>query len=248
MQQAIAQAETVLVILGDPSRSQNALFEAGMAVGMGKRVIVIADPGEGTPPPDLDGLLTIRARPYDLQAITFALGQAQGRETPASVAAPAVGHPLGDARVDELLALLKKGGWRERSVVEVLKTALEEAGTVTVERPVQDTGRRIDLGVWSDDLDAIALNPLLIEVKRTLSREAVGQTLALLQGSPMHAALLVHLDKPSSQKDRHEALEVTFPVLAIPLGTLFERLRTSSFAEVVRDLRNQAVHGVPAAS
>ncbi|MFJ3981343.1 hypothetical protein [Streptomyces fungicidicus] len=248
MQQAIAQAETVLVILGDPARSQNALFEAGMAVGMGKRVILITDPGEETPPPDLDGLLTIRARPDDLQAITFALGQAQGRAAPASVAAPAVGHPLGDARVDELLALLKKGGPRERSVMEVLKTALEEAGTVTVERPVQDTRRRIDLGVWSDDLDAIALNPLLIEVKRTLSRDAVSQTLALLQSSPMHAALLVHLDKPPSQEGRHEALEVTFPVLAIPLETLLERMRTSSFAEVVRDLRNQAVHGVPAAS
>jgi len=248
LRQAIAQAETVLVILGDPAGSQNALFEAGIAVGMGKRVIVITDPGEETPPPDLAGLLTIRARPDDLQAITFALGQAEGRAIPDSVAAPAIGHPLGDTRVDELLALLKKGGPRERSVVRVLKTALEEAGTVTVERPVQDTHRRIDLGVWSDDLDAIALNPLLIEVKRTLSRDAVDQTLALLQGSPMHAALLVYLDPPPSQTDRHEALEVPLPVLAASLETLLERMRTSSFAEVVRDLRNQAVHGVPAAS
>ncbi|MFI8186488.1 hypothetical protein ACIF70_39270 [Actinacidiphila glaucinigra] len=246
LRQAIEQAEVVLVVLGSPAKSQGVLFEAGVAVGMGKRVIVVADVDEETPA-DLAGLLTIRARPDNLEAITFALDQAEGRPAAGSAAPAKAGHALGNVRVDELLALLGKASPRlERTMVDVLRTALEASGAVTVEYPDRDTAPLLDLGVWSDDLDAIALNPLLIEVKRTLSPGAGSQTLHLLQSSTMRAALLVYLDLPPSQTATRKALkEVTFPVLAISLETLLERMRTSSFAEVVRDLRNRAVHGGP---
>ncbi|MFD6791529.1 hypothetical protein [Streptomyces anthocyanicus] len=246
LRQAIAQADTVLVVLGSSDGSQSTLFEAGIAVGMGKRVIVIADPGVEISA-GLEGLLTIRARPDDLEAIFFALNQAEGRLVPGPAAAMAAGHPLGDRRVNELLDLLHKAR-RERAVLEVLQTALEESGALTVQRPVVvEPNRFVDLGVWSDDLDAIALNPLLIEVKSMFSHAAVRQTLHLLQGSRMDAALLVYLHPPHSPKEMTEALEKDlFPVMAISLETLLERMRTSSFAEVVRDLRRRAVHGVPA--
>ncbi|MFC9105537.1 hypothetical protein ACFT08_31760 [Streptomyces rochei] len=244
LQQAIAQADTVLVVLGNPDQSQSTLFEAGVAVGMSKRVIVIADPDQDTSP-DLDGLLTVRARPDDVEAVAYALAQAEGRllvrMTPATSAAE---HALGSTQVNELLELLHKQPVRlERTAVDVLKAALEGSGAVAVENPDPKVGDRLDLGVWSDDLGAIALNPLLIEVKRTLSRSAVEQTLHLLQRSRMNAALLVYLDPPTNA-EFHEALRVpSFPVLTISLETLLERMTASSFAEVVRDLRNCAVHG-----
>ncbi|MFE5596086.1 hypothetical protein [Streptomyces sp. NPDC056549] len=243
LRQAITQAETVLVVLGNPALSQSTLFEAGVAVGMGKRVIVIADPDQDTSP-DLDGLLIIRARPDDVEAVAYALAQAEGRVIRVTAATSAAEHALGSAQVDELLALLHKAPeLLERTAVEVLKTALESSGTVTVENPDPKAGARLDLGVWSDDLGAIALNPLLIEVKRTLSRSAVDQTLHLLQNSRMRAALLVYLDPPVQRPLREVLKEATFPVLTISLEMLLERMRTSSFAEVVRDLRNRAVHG-----
>ncbi|MFP3985972.1 hypothetical protein U9R90_00335 [Streptomyces sp. E11-3] len=243
LRQAIAQAETVLVVLGNPDQSQSTLFEAGVAVGMGKRVIVIADPDQDTSP-DLDGLLTIRARPDDVEAVAYALAQAEGRLVRVTPATSAAEHALGSTQVNELLELLRKQPMRlERTAVDVLKAALEGSGAVAVKNPDPKVGDRLDLGVWSDDLGAIALNPLLIEVKRTLSRSAVEQTLHLLQRSRMNAALLVYLDPPTNA-EFHEALRVpSFPVLTISLETLLERMRASSFAEVVRDLRNRAVHG-----
>ncbi|MFE7582179.1 hypothetical protein ACFU5Y_11525 [Streptomyces gardneri] len=243
LQQAIVQAETVLVVLGNPALSQSTLFEAGVAVGMGKRVVVIADPDQDTPP-DLDGLLTVRARPDDVEAVSYALAQAEGRVIRVPAATSAAEHALGNTQVDELLALLRKRPGRlEQTVVDVLKSALESSGTVAVENPDPKTGTRLDLGVWSDDLGAIALNPLLIEVKRKLSRPAVEQTLQLLQRSRMNAALLVYLDPPTG-KEFHEVLEArSFPVLTISLESLLDHMRTLSFAEVVRDLRNRAVHG-----
>jgi hypothetical protein len=96
--------------------------------------------------------------------------------------------------------------------------------------------------VWSDDLDAIAANPLLIELKRFLGVGAVQQTLAALSVTPSaRVALIVYLDPARADP---EALKTArFPVLAISLVDLLERMRAASFAEVVRHLRNRSVHG-----
>ena len=237
LQQAIDTADFVLVVLGTAESRQNVLFEAGMAVGRGKPVVVIADPGEA-PPPDLAGLLTIRARPDDLPAISFALDQAQGRWARTSQFTPATGHALGP-RVDQLLGQLSTtASLTEQAALDLLTQALEDSGVVAVQSPEGD--RRFDIGVWSDDLDAIAANPLLIELKRRLLPHAVEQVLPYLRLSPRaRVALLVSLEPaaPSLLKD------IPYPVLAISLRELLESMRTASFAEVVRDLRNQAVHG-----
>lgn len=170
LQQAIDTADFVLVVLGTAESRQNVLFEAGMAVGLGKPVVVIADPGEA-PPFDLAGLFTIRARPDDLSAINFALDQAEGRSARSLRVTPATGHALG-SRADQLLTQLSTtASLTERAALDVLTQALEDSGAVAVLSPEGD--RRFDLGVWSDDLDAIAANPLLIELKRTPSPRAV---------------------------------------------------------------------------
>jgi hypothetical protein len=238
LQQAIDAADFVLVVLGAAESSQNVLFEAGMAVGRGKPVVVIADPAEA-PPLDLTGLLTIRARPDDLPAISFALDQAEGRSARMSQFAPATGHALG-SRVDQLLGQLStNANLTERVALDLLTQALESSGAVAAQSP-DEVGRRFDIGVWSDDLDAIAANPLLIELKRKLSPLAVEQVLGYLSLSPkVRVALLVFLEPATNSLLKN----VPYPVLAISLGELLERMRTASFAEVVRDLRNRTVHG-----
>lgn len=238
LQQAIDAADFVLVVLGTTESRQNVLFEAGMAVGRGKPVVVIADPAEA-PPPDLTGLLTIRARPDDLPAISFALDQAEGRSARMSQFAPATGHALGH-RVDQLLGQLSTtANLTERAALDLLTQALESSGAVAAQSP-DEVDRRFDIGVWSDDLDAIAANPLLIELKRKLSPQAVEQVLGYLPLNPKaRVALLVFLEPATNSLLK----DVPYPVLAISLRELLERMRTASFAEVVRDLRNRAVHG-----
>jgi hypothetical protein len=106
--------------------------------------------------------------------------------------------------------------------------------------------RGFDLGVWSDDLDAIAANPLLIVLKRFLRvgavQRTVQQTLVALSATPSaRVALIIYLDPAGTDP---EALKTArFPVLAISLVNLLERMRAASFAEVVRHLRNRSVHG-----
>lgn len=246
IQQAIATADHVLVVLGEASVSVNSVFETGLAIGLGKPVVVVADPRLRLPS-DLAGLLTIRARPDDLDAIDFALDRAEGRDSTSVQSSPATGHALG-ARTDQLLdqvtdILKLDPAQMERTAIRVLIQAVEESGAVAVQSPESDFG--FDLGVWSDDLDAIAANPLLIEIKRSFGTEAVQQAWAGLHATvSAQVALVVFLDPLSA--DSKGLGTARFPVLAISLPELLRRMRTASFAEVVRDLRNRSVHGLPA--
>jgi hypothetical protein len=244
VQQAIATADRVLVVLADETASLNSVFEAGMAAALGKPLIIVADP-QVRVPTDLAGFLTVHARPDDIEAIDFALDQAEGRIATSTRVVPAIGRPLG-SRADRLLdrastiLTLTDPAAIGQEAVAVLVEALEHSGAVVVDRGGVDRG--FDLGVWSDDLDAISANPLLIELKRFLRIESVQQVLAALSESPnARVGLIVYLDPSSAEP---EALgSARFPVLAISLADLLERMRTASFAEVVRQLRNRSVHG-----
>jgi hypothetical protein len=131
----------------------------------------------------------------------------------------------------------------ERAFVGVVIAAIEGSGGLVVDNAGSDQG--FDLGVWSDDLGAIAANPLLIQLKRSISPQSVQQALRVVQAHPSaHAALIVYLEQPA---DTRAALSAArFPVLAISLSELLARMRKASFAEVVRQLRSQAVHGAAA--
>ena len=240
--QAIRRADLMLLVLGPGAASSNAMFEAGIATGLGKPVLVVADPSVKIPG-DVAGLPTIRARPEDVRAIDFFLDQARGRIAHSPSVPSATGRSLG-SRVDELLARLESPGmWTERSAVAVLEDALEHSGVIAAEGREGDA--RHDLGVWSDDLDAIGGNPLLIEVKKTLDRGALDQASRWLATSPTaRLALLVSLE-PIGKTIIGDRGTSQFPVLMITLGDLLEQMRSVSFAEVVRNLRNRSVHGLP---
>jgi hypothetical protein len=242
---AIAQADLVICILSGEDVATNAAVEAGIALGLDKPVVVVA--GEGVQlPTDLAGLLTVRADVNDvadLEAIAFALDQAGERPQERAVSQrpprPS-GRPLG-AHADRLLdRAWSLSDQPEQGAQALLEEAIELSGAAAVKSALPDQG--FDLGVWADDLDAVAGNPLLIEVKNRISEHAVRQVLLRLHQVPgARLGLLVHLDAASPS----EVPGLNYPILAICLTELLERMRTRSFAQVVRDLRNEAVHGRP---
>jgi hypothetical protein len=258
---AVLAADRVLVVLPEAGQSLNPAFEAGMAAALRKPVAVIAPPGVEVPS-DLAGFLVVRARPDDLGAVHFALDQAEawvpaatlpvsvrsdvrwrvlGESAPSAPSGDALGARADDllARADEIRALGNTAA-AERALVDVLVEAIEESGALAVQNV---TDRGYDLGVWSDDLDAIAANPLLIEMKTSLSRAAVRQAAQMAQAHlSARTVLLIYLDQ--LETDPAALREARLPVLAVSLRELLARMRDASFAEVVRQLRNQSVHGL----
>lgn len=94
---AIQRADQVLVVLGDPP-TPNPMFEAGLALGLGKSLLIIAAPGV-TVPTDLEGQIIARARPDDLDAINFALDHVRQRAPRDTRRTPGPGgRPLGPTR------------------------------------------------------------------------------------------------------------------------------------------------------
>ena len=245
LQEAIATADSVLVVLAADRPSLNCAFEAGMAVGIGKPVVVVTDP-DAAVPSDFGGFLVVRARPDDLDAINFALDQAERHPAISARVAAATGKALGprtDQLLDRAARILTLTGPAaiEQAATELLIEAIEDSGAVAVKSPGPD--HRFDLGVWSDDLGAIAANPLLIELKRSFRRETVQQAAAALRAtSSARVALIVYLDPASPGPGE---LQAAFPVLAISLPELLGQMRGASVAEVVRQLRNRSVHGLP---
>ena len=237
---AISRADRVLVVLTDKP-TLNPVLEAGIALALGKPLLIIAAPGSSIPS-NLKGQLIAQARPDDLDAINFALDHAEAPAVPSadrgSVPRP-TGRPLGQDRANQLLAMLDLSGKQPtgRAYVDVLLEAVEDSRGVGVVSA--DPG--FDLGVWSDDLDAIGGNPLLVEIKRSLRPGAVDQVLRALDAHPTARLALLVYTEPSP---RAELARSRFPVLVISLQQLLERMASASFAEVVRDLRNRVVHGL----
>lgn len=241
---AITEADLVLVVLSADKDSASSILEAGIALGLGKHVVLVADPLVALPPV-LNGLIVIRAPITDLAAIDFVFDQIQGRAALSPVGGRSTGEALGSL-ADSLLT--RASQLRETATSQatgfaleaLIVEAIEASGAVAVHAAGRDQG--FDLGVWSDDLDAIAANPILVEVKQNLRRDTERQALSALHLTPgAKIALIVYLTVDPA--DAHVMLETRFPVLAIQLDQLLSRMRSSSFAEVVRDLRNLSIHG-----
>jgi hypothetical protein len=242
LRNAVERADLVVAVLAG-ERAPNAYFAAGVAYALGKPLMLIVPPGARTPS-DLVGQLVVRARPDDLDAINFVLDQVARRvqSVPPAASAPSE-RALGPAVVAELLERLRRES-QEWEAIAVLIEAIEASGAVAATNVDPDAG--FDLGVWSDDLAAIGGNPLVVDLKREHSREATSQALHALAKHPTaRLALLVYL-LPSPDAvvaAEREMTRASYPVLAISLEELIRRMASASFAEVVRDLRNQSVHG-----
>jgi hypothetical protein len=245
LRSAIAEADRVVVVLTEGKDSSNSLLETGLALGLGKNVVLVVDPDVSLPA-SLSGQIVVRAPITDLAAIDFLFDQIKGRAAPAPDRIRPTGQPLG-ALADSLLdraALLRTNGTQQPGLAleALVVEAIEASGAVAVHAAGRDRG--FDLGVWSDDLDSIASNPILVELKTNFSLNAERQALSALHLTPgARVALIIYL---AGDPGDAGVIETRFPVLAVQFDQLLSRMRSLSFAEVVRDLRNQSAHrGTP---
>jgi hypothetical protein len=236
---AIARADLVVAALPKSREYANVLFEAGIAVGLEKPIVLIAEPGTKVPS-DLSMALIIKAHLTDAEAIRFALESMPRRRTAAVRSGKPTGHPLG-RYADELLGRLSDQlsdkTFTEHAAIELLRSAIDASGAIAVR---DNTNLGFDLGVWADDLESIGANPLVIEYKA--NRDFINTTFEEHRRRNARLALFVYLNDSSGQKPAKTGIG-EFPLLAISLTSLLSAMRSQSFAEVVRHLRNLAAHG-----
>jgi hypothetical protein len=84
--------------------------------------------------------------------------------------------------VNKLLSRLGRSDLTESDSIDILMDAIQASGGVGVVNDDPSIG--FDLGVWSDDLDAIGGNPLPAEMKRSLRPGTVDQALRAWRAHP----------------------------------------------------------------
>jgi len=248
----LAHADLVIGVLTPERRSQWVLFELGQAWAFGRRIVLIAPAKSEPAPSPLQGVLVLRVDPENRQALDFALDQLLAAPPPADPSGQ-VKRPdrsgLGN-KADELLAELHGAlvSGDPAAVERITGAALRASGTdLVVEGPAPDRGA--DFAVWSDVLEPLVGNPLLIEVKSRVRepqevRVALKQLATAAAAGSARWALLLYGEGPTGGDSAWT--NVPPNVLVLSLASLFEALRTRPFPDVIRDLRNERVHGVTA--
>ena len=244
VRRGIRDADLVIAVVPRDSPS-NIFLEIGMAYGLGKSVLVLVAPSLELPT-DISGQLIVRADPDNRQAIAFALDQllaSRGNRPHRATKAESTERPLGHDAQRYLSKLRSKGDdLSGRELEDLVVEALRASGLTAV---TQRSGSRLgaDIAVWSDDLQPVVDNPLIIEVKSRIRtkqqlRHAFTQVDTYRRKSNSQwALLLVALASPKL------AVTSSGCVLALPVTEFFKRLRDKSFSETVRELRNAHVHG-----
>jgi len=246
---SIASVDLVIGVLTSQRRSQWVLFELGQAAALGRQIMLIAPPKLALMPAHLMRFLVVRANLTNREAINFALDQLVASPERISGYVPSKNLPrsaLG-ARADDYAADLRSLLEHEdfRGVERVILEALRGAGTdIVSEATNPDLGA--DIAVWSDALQPLMGNPLLIEVKARLRRpedlqRAATQLAAATAASGTLWGLLLYGEGVSPSWLSKKSLPPN--ILIYSYYELLNQLRTRSFPEIVRDLRNHRVHG-----
>jgi hypothetical protein len=245
----IGDVDLVIGVLTHERRSQWVLFELGQAAALGRQIVLIAPPKLANVPSDLKRFLVIRASPRNRNAIDFALDQilASPERPSTPPTRPTLSRQSLGEDADPIMADLRFAIERNdhRRVEQIVGRALRGSGADIVSE-ASSPELRADIAVWSDALQPFVGNPLLIEVKSGFRgpdelRRAANQLFSAVSSGGGTWGLLLYGEDPEDLAITQKGLPPT--VLVCSIGDLIGQLRTRSFAEVIRDLRNRRVHG-----
>lgn len=238
------------VVGGDSKSDSDVFFELGVASALNKLVILLIPPDypRDTVPPS--GIPYLRADPRNEATISFGIEQMlsmlpQQRETALKEHQPT--RPIGPLADEFLARLTELRAGQGRELEQLIYDAVKATAVSAVSRGREADDVGVDLAVWSNDLEPLIGNPLLIECKSTLRSqadvdEAIGRMFRALDVIQNGCGLVVY-------QTAHPALSMlapkSLPIIFISAEDLLNGLRDSDFGSFVRKLRNAAkAHGM----
>jgi len=245
----VLAADLIIGILTADRQSQWVLFELGQAAALGRRIVLVVSPKADPIPFALSQFVVLRTDLDNATALGFTLDQVLSAPQPSHRKRRTQSKPSlefgrkSNEHANAFEQLVAAQDWRllDPMVGEVLRSS---GADVVVTAPDRDWG--VDYAVWSDALESFVGNPLLIEVKAILKgrNDAIHAARKLssnLDSAGASWGLLLYGDGPDQTP---ELTASEFPnVLVLSVRSLLAQLSAQTFPEVVRDLRNQRVHG-----
>lgn len=259
---AIRACDLFLAVLDDTSNSSR-YFEIGIACSLQKRILIVLPYlSTGDFPFSFSELPVIRVAPDKYEEIASSLAQVHKHSKRSYGRASYNLKPSRPVRGNQYENLLRElnqieershheGGTTallERDIVKVVSSAIKMSGVSVVSEPRFETPirrqRHPDLAIWSDELHSTVGNPFLIEVKRTVEspkdvRPIFEQIAGYMGENKANWVLLLYLEGPESLGDLSS---IPPNILTLKIRTFVRMLHDTSFADIVRTLRNQKVH------
>lgn len=243
VEQAIKKADFMVAVV-PAHASPNLFFELGMAHAMKKPLLVLVPPTFGILPSDIAGMLYLRIDPGNKSALSFALDQYLTHlESPSTRRKRKKKEetPLGEES-NRFLAAIQSGNLTGSELECVVAEVLRAAGAeVVIESRHGDNG--VDIAIWSDAIQSIAGNPVLVEVKKSIrSHHDLQQALEQVEQYRRNSGSKLGLLVVEATKADFSSIPIGSGVLAVILSDLLSKLRTKTLAETIRELRNETFH------
>lgn len=247
VRETLGRADLVLAVVDASAASNNVFFEVGFAQAMGKPTFVLLA-GNASPSPWLSsGIPYFRFDPEKAAGLDFGISQILSAALHAGKTSSTPfkrSRPLGNQALDLLHQLHEAGDTIAPEQFEaILASAIRASGVASISE-ARGTESGFDFAVWSEDLSPWIGNPIAVKVRLEIRNKAdlslaVEQLAHAMARSDIPWSLLIY---------RMAAIDVTqlvcMPNVLILSGEQFlGGLQSVGFAELLRQLRNQRVHG-----
>lgn len=236
-----ALADFVLVVINGTRADYRGAFDAGVAVGLRKPILVIQTNSREIPL-DFQQFTTVKTGLRNRDALRFHLDLFLA--TPAmTVEAVDVKRPSRD-----VARLASPAHFSPHYAGRVLELraydAVVAAGGSAILEPENKSGSyRPDLLAWLGHLDAELLDPVLIEVRRRvdskIARELEQRILGFMQASRVRMALVLTEFPPPERKQ-----QLSPNLIWLTLDEFEKLARNAGLGSYVRETRNRIAHGV----
>jgi hypothetical protein len=239
----IAAADFVVVILNGTRGDYRGAFDAGVAVGLLKPILLI-QVRSGALPLDYRRFTTIKTKLTNRDALNFHFDLFLASPPVLPQTAPVDWWRAGN--LSNTLAEKRKfnffGTDLERRVYDIVVAA--DGTAVSQPLTESDAKFRPDLLAWLGKLDAEFLNPVAIEVKghvedQKIARRLDERLLNFIQLARVRMALVLTADAPPIRDQ-----QLSPNVLWLEIDEFEELVRSEQLGKYVRSTRNRIVHGV----
>jgi hypothetical protein len=251
VREEIKKSDLVCVVLAGGYSQGNVVFETGIALGADRPLLILAGPDVDVPF-ELQHLLHVRTPLGDVQVLRDLLKAYLPRLLKRATVKRSPRQPtpkaLNRSDTDRVLHLLKEPHpLREASIAQALAIVFQKAGIRTSIPTADDRGA--DLVIWVDETQSIFGNPILVEVKvGELNQSSIDHAYHRLSQQLIRSNLLLGIIAYWDPRGRrHKVAATSLPLVAcISIDDITDSLRLGRFAKTLLEIRNRAVHGVPA--
>ena len=252
-QRVIRQADFVCIVMPGGYRQNNQIFEAGLALGKGRPVLILAAP-EVDIPFELGQLTYVRTSFSNKQGLGEILDASLPglfTRTPRRRKFPVpVLKSLSQEEAEEALRSLRNpAAMSETRLKQIVAELFRKVGILTSPSPARRDGRGPDLAIWIDETHSIFGNPIFVEVqvgRLTQARidDAYHDLSQHLIRRNMHLGIIVYWDLEGR---RFKVAATGLPlVVCFSIEELVDSLRLGTFPRDLIAMRNRAVRGVVA--